>query len=78
MNHLLDELLFYLSDQLFHKNHPNKSDIIASWGDTHSLLTRDRRGMGTHHLVPNGNDNRMFFEVSAETVTRHESVTERY
>ena len=64
------------SDQLFIRHHPSKSDVIGSWGDSDSLLTRDRLresyGLGGTLSASTANSGRIFSGISADTFAHNE------
>ena len=64
------------SDQLFIRPHPSKSDVIGSWGDSDSLLTRDRLresyGLGGTLSASTANTGRFFSKISANTSAQNE------
>ncbi len=63
------------SDQLFIRPHPEKSDVIGSWGDSDSLLTRDRLresyGLGGTLSASTANTRRMVSGIPADAYAQN-------
>jgi len=64
------------SDQLFICSHPKKGDHIGSWGESDSLLTRDRLresyGLEGTLSASSANTARIFSGISADTFAQNE------